>query len=156
MIITLPFDEAIAFATLENPLPAMVTSVTCDDSTVTVVLDLKQISSESRGVRVALAVAGTVTATTTLLAFEHGVATLAITAHARGLPAHTLLQYLVDPIDRAMTRAGLPAGLVTIGGGADPEVRIDVQRAMDQRMPGVAVTALRLELGAIRIEAHVA
>ncbi len=154
MLITLPFDEAVAFATLETPLPPMVSALACEQSTITADIDLSRIESESRAMRIALTVGGTVKVAARLTGFDAGIATFAVTAHVRGLAAHTLLRYLVGPVDSAMTRAGLPSGLVSIHtGDDDPEVRIDVQRAVDERMPGVAVTALRLEHSVIHLEA---
>ena len=156
MRIELPFDEALAFARSRGPLPEIVQSIGCDGSTISVELDLRAIESSSLGMRLALAAAGAVLVSVRVTGYSEGVASLAVTAHARGLPAHKLLPYLLRPIDDAVVKAGLPSGTVTVADAeGDPVVRVDVQRAVDTRVHGMTVTALDVADAVFRLRAEV-
>ena len=156
MQIALPFLEAIALATSRSPLPPVVTSLTCDGSTVHVELDLRQIESPSLAVRLALAAGGTVRVDARIDWFENGIATLVVTVHARGLPAHKLLPYLVGPIEDALRARGLPEKLVTVQrSDSDTEVLIELQQAVDSRTDGLVITSLRVDDAVIHLSAAV-
>lgn len=156
MLIELPFAEALAFARSQGPLPDLLRSISCEGSTISAEIDLRMVESSSLGARLALAAAGTVLVTVRPAGFADGVAKLAVTAHARGLPAHRLLPYLAGPIDDSVVAAGLPSGVVGLeDGDGGPLVRIDVQRALDTRVEGVTVTGFDVTDASIRVTADI-
>lgn len=156
MKIDLPFTEAMAIATVTTPLPAVVRSMRCEGSTVHIDVDLQAIPDPSMALRLAAAVAGTVAATARFAGYSDGVMTLAITAHARNLPAHKLLPYLLEPINRAISERGLPEGLVEIQrGDPDPLVLVDVQKAVETKVRGITVTGLDIRDAIVGFEARI-
>lgn len=156
MKLTLPFPEALAVATSERPLPPVIRSLRCEDATLHAEIDLDAIPIQSFALRLAAAAAGTMTVTARFAGFSAGVATFVITAHARGLPAHKLLPYLLDPVDKAMRDSGLPEGLLEIQRGeSDPLVLVDVQKAIEIKASGVSVTHLDLLDAVFHVEAAV-
>ncbi len=156
MKLSLPFTEAIAIATASEPLPTMIQSLRCEGDTVLAEIDLGQIPDASTALRFAAAAAGTISITARFTGFSHGVATLAVTVHARALPAHKLLPMLVGPINNALRDNGLPDGLVTITrGDNEPLVFIDVQKAVASKANGVTVTELRLADAVIHVSADI-
>jgi len=156
MRIELPFAEALSFATARSPLPPFVTSIRCDDDTIRAVIDLRGIRVSSTAARFALAAAGDVDVTARPTGYADGVLTVALTAHAWGLPAHRLVPLLVDRIDDALRDAGVPDGAVRIERG-DPHtvVRVDVQRLIAERVSGLVVTAFSLGGAVLRADAVV-
>lgn len=156
MKIELGFTEALAIANARQLVPPMVESLRCEGSTVFAEIDLGAIPTDSFGMRLALAAAGTVSVSGRLTGFADGIATVVITAHARGLPAHKLVPYLLDTVNGAIRDAGLPDGLVEIRrGDPDPIAIINVQRGVDTVVAGVTVTDVRLVDAIIHAEAEV-
>jgi hypothetical protein len=145
MRLALPFSEALSLATAEKPLPAAIRSVHCLGETVHAQIDLGALAIASMALRLAAAAAGTVTVTARFVGYTEGVATFAVTAHARNLPVHKLLPYLLDPVNKATRDSGLPEGLLRVQRGeSDPLVLIDVQLAVETKATGVTVTSLQL------------
>ncbi|MFP7759857.1 hypothetical protein [Marisediminicola sp. LYQ134] len=156
MKLTLPFDEALALATSGAALPVMLDDVRCEGSTIHTEVDLTQIETTAFAKQLAFAAAGTVTVTARFLGFTSGVVSFAITAHARGLPAHKLVPYLLDPINRGLNESGMPPGLVELERGeSEPVVLIDLQKAVDSRMAGMTITAFDLADSTLVLEAVV-
>jgi len=165
MKLTLPFPEALSLATADKPLPPMIRSLVCQGQRIHAEIDLNAIDSNSTALRIAAAVAGTVSVTALFAGYSGGVATFAITAHALGLPVHKLLQFLLDPVNTAIRERGLPEGLLVIErGDAAPLVRIDVQKAIETKASGVTLTNLQLldsvlhadaTIGAVTVRQHV-
>ena len=156
MQLAIPFTEALALATARDPLPPLVRSVRTEGSVVHAEIDLRMIPDAPTALRLAAAAVGTVAVTARLSGFGDGVALVAVTAHARALPAHKLLGYLSGPIDDALRRQGLPPGLVEIRRGeGDPVLAIHVQDAVDTRATGITVTGLGLTEGVIYVAATV-
>ncbi|WP_165067141.1 hypothetical protein [Marisediminicola senii] len=156
MHISIPFVEVLALAASQGPLPPMVAGLRSEGSTAHADIDLREVPSTSTAMRFALAAAGTVTVTARVVSFAAGVATVAVTAHAWGLPAHKLLPYLVDPIAGAVRKAGLPDGIVRIErGDGDPVVLVDVQKAVDSRVEGLVVTGVALTDDQVVVDAAV-
>src|SRR3712207_5289920 len=110
MKLALPFSEALSLATAEKPLPAVLRSVECVGDTVSAEIDLDALPTRSIARQLAAAAAGTVAVTARFVGFSDGVATFAVTAHARSLPVHKLLQFVLDPVNKAIRDRGLPDG----------------------------------------------
>jgi hypothetical protein len=156
MRLALPFPEALSLATAEKPLPAVIRSVDCRGETLHAEIDLDALPARSIALRLAAAAAGTVTVTARLAGYTAGVATFVVTAHARTLPAHKLLPFLLDPVNKAIRDSGLPEGLLQVQrGDADPLVLVDVQQAIETKASGVTVTSLQLLDAVIHAEATI-
>ncbi|MFC0681222.1 hypothetical protein ACFFGH_25615 [Lysobacter korlensis] len=156
MNLALPFSEAISLATAEKPLPAVLRSVDCRGETLHAEIDLEAIPIGSFALRLAAAAAGTVTVTARLAGYTDGVATFVVTAHAWNLPAHKLLPFLLEPVNKAIRDSGLPDGLIRIErGDDDPLVLIDVQQAVETKASGVTVTSLQLLDAVLHAEATI-
>lgn len=156
MKLTLPFTEALALAAASGPMPPIIHSLGCEGSTVHAELDLAAIADPSPALRLAAALAGTVAVTAQFEGYSEGIATVAVTAHARALPAHKLLPYLLGPINDVLQKNGLPEGLVQIKRTDDePLVLINVQKAVESKASGVTVTALELRDAVIHLEARI-
>ncbi|HEY3548675.1 MAG TPA: hypothetical protein VGK17_21585, partial [Propionicimonas sp.] len=135
MQLALHFTEALAVVTSQAPLPPMVQAVRAEGSTVHAEIDPARIPDASAAIRIAAAALGTVPVTARLAAYADGVATVEVTAHARGLPAHRLVPYLVGPITAMLRDQGLPDGLIEIERGETATlVRVQVQRAVDTKV----------------------
>ena len=156
MKLALPFAEALSLATAKTRLPTYVRSVDLVAGTVRAEIALDALPIRSTAVRLAAAVAGTVTVTARLVGYTDGVATLAVTAHAWNLPAHKLLPFVLAPVNKVIRDSGLPDGLVRIeSGAADPLVLIDVQKAVETKVMGVTVTDLQLLESVIHVDATI-
>ena len=157
MRLVLPFSEALALATAEKPLPPVIRSLDCQGETITAEIDLEAIPSRSIALRLAAAAAGTVTVTARLTGFAAGVATFVLTAHARTLPAHKLVPFLLDPVNTAIRDRGLPEGLLVLhrGDDAGPLVLIDLQKAIETKASGLTLTDLQLTDAVIHADATI-
>jgi hypothetical protein len=156
MQLALPFDEAIALAVAKQPFPPMVRGLRCEGSTIHADIDLRAVPDPSTALRLAAAAAGTVAVTVRFADYSDGVVTLVVTAHARTLPAHKLVPYLVGPLNAALRDHGLPSGLVEIQRGeSEPWVVIAVQRAISTKAEGVTLTGLALRDAVLHVEATV-
>jgi hypothetical protein len=156
MQLALPFAEAVALVVAKAPLPPMVRGLHCEGSTVHADIDLRAIPDPSTALRLAAAAAGTVAVTVRFAAYSDGMATLVVTAHARALPAHKLVPYLIGPVNAALRDRGLPSGLVEVQRGqSEPWVVIAVQRAVSAKVEGLAVTDLGLRDAVFHLEANV-
>lgn len=145
MQIMLPVTEAVALAAAKEPLPPVVRSVTADGDALLLEIDLRVVPDAPFPLRVAAAAIGTVAVTARFSGYDLGVATFEITAHARALPAHKLLNHLTGPIESALTRRGLPAGLVEIRKGeGEPVLAVRLQDAVAAKATGVTVTDFAL------------
>ena len=156
MQISLPLDEALALAAAKKPLPPFVRSLRCDGSTIVVEVDLRLVPDGGTALRLAAAAVGTVTATAVLTGYAGGVATFEVTAQARSIPAHKLLNHLTGPVNSALARQGLPEGLVEIRkGDGDPVVAVRVQEAVATKVTGVTLTDLAVHDGAVHVSARI-
>ena len=156
MQISLPLDEALALAAASKPLPPFVRSLRCEGSTIVVEVDLRLVPDGGTALRLAAAAVGTVTATAVLTGFAGGVATFEVTAQARSIPAHKLLNHLTGPVNTALARQGLPEGLVEIRkGDGDPVVAVRVQEAVATKVAGVTLTDLAVHDGAVHVSARI-
>ena len=156
MQIALPFAEAIAVVVAKEPLPPMVRDLRCEGSTIHADIDLRAIPDPSTSLRLAAAAVGVVAVTVRFADFSAGAVTLVVTAHARALPAHKLVPFLVGPINAALRDRGLPPGLVEVQRGeSEPWVVIAVQDAISAKVDGVTVTELALRDAVIHVEATV-
>ena len=156
MQISLPLDEALALAAAKKPLPPFVRSLRCEGSTIVVEVDLRLVPDGGTALRLAAAAVGTVTATAVLTGYAGGVATFEVTAQARSIPAHKLLNHLTGPVNTALARQGLPEGLVEIRkGDGDPVVAVRVQEAVATKVTGVTVTDLAVHDGAVHVSARI-
>lgn len=156
MQLTLPLDEALALAAAKKPLPPFVRSLRCEGSTIVVEVDLRLVPDGGTALRLAAAAVGTVTATAVLTGYAGGVATFEVTAQARSIPAHKLLNHLTGPVNTALARQGLPEGLVEIRkGDGDPVVAVRVQEAVATKVSGVTVTDLAVHDGAVHVSAQI-
>jgi len=154
--ISLPLDEALALAAAKKPLPPFVRSLRCDGSTIVVEVDLRLVPDGGTALRLAAAAVGTVTATAVLTGYAGGVATFEVTAQARSIPAHKLLNHLTGPVNSALARQGLPEGLVEIRkGDGDPVVAVRVQEAVATKVTGVTLTDLAVHDGAVHVSARI-
>ena len=156
MQISLPLDEALALAAAKKPLPPFVRSLRCEGSTIVVEVDLRLVPDGGTALRLAAAAVGTVTATAVLTGYAGGVATFEVTAQARSIPAHKLLNHLTGPVNTALARQGLPEGLVEIRkGDGDPVVAVRVQEAIATKVTGVTLTDLAVHDGAVHVSARI-
>jgi hypothetical protein len=154
--ISLPLDEALALAAAKKPLPTFVRSLRCEGSTIVVEVDLRLVPDGGTALRLAAAAVGTVTATAVLTGYAGGVATFEVTAQARSIPAHKLLNHLTGPVNTALARQGLPEGLVEIRkGDGDPVVAVRVQEAVATKVTGVTLTDLAVHDGAVHVSARI-
>lgn len=156
MRIELPVDEALVLATSRTPLPALVRSVSARDATVEAEIDLRAIEAPSLALTLLAGATGTVLVSARFADFDDGVATFAINAHARGLPAHKLLGLLVGRVNRAIADSGLPDGVLSVERGeGEPLLHIDAQRALDTVMNGMTVVKFDLRDSVIHLETRV-
>ena len=156
MQLSLPLDEALALAAAKKPLPPLVRSLRCEGSTIVVEVDLRLVPDGGTALRLAAAAVGTVTATAVLTGYAGGVATFEVTAQARSIPAHKLLNHLTGPVNTALARQGLPEGLVEIRkGDGDPVVAVRVQEAVATKVTGVTLTDLAVHDGAVHVSARI-
>jgi len=154
--LSLPLDEALALAAAKKPLPPFVRSLRCEGSTIVVEVDLRLVPDGGTALRLAAAAVGTVTATAVLTGYAGGVATFEVTAQARSIPAHKLLNHLTGPVNTALARQGLPEGLVEIRkGDGDPVVAVRVQEAVATKVTGVTLTDLAVHDGAVHVSARI-
>ena len=155
MQLTMTFDEVIALATATSPLPPIVQSLSAEDSTIHVQLDPLEVITGSLA-RILAAAAGNIDVDARFAGFSHGVATLEVSAMARGLPAHKLLPLLIDRVEKGIAENPSVAGIIEIRQTEhEPLVLIDVQKALSARVPGMAVTALDVRDGSFFVEAGV-
>ena len=156
MQLSLPLDEALALAAAKKPLPPFVRSLRSEGSTIVVEVDLRLVPDGGTALRLAAAAVGTVTATAVLTGYAGGVATFEVTAQARSIPAHKLLNHLTGPVNTALARQGLPEGLVEIRkGDGDPVVAVRVQEAVATKVTGVTLTDLAVHDGAVHVSARI-
>ncbi|BDZ47578.1 hypothetical protein [Naasia aerilata] len=156
MRIELPFPEAVALATAERPLPPLVTFLSASEESVLADIDLRELHPESFVLALAFAAAGTVAVTARFTGFAEGIATFAVTGHARGLPAHKVLPYVLGTVNAAIQRAGVPEGVVRVAEDAhEPVVRIDLQRAVETAVLGIRLTSFQLRGARIIVDAEV-
>ena len=142
MEIALPLSEAVALAAAKEPLPAVVRSVTAEGTALHLDIDLRVVPDAPLPLRVAAAALGTVSVTATFTGYSLGTATFEITAHARALPAHKLLNHLTGPMASSLRQRGLPEGLVEVRkGDGEPVVAIHLQDAVAAKATGVTLTA---------------
>jgi hypothetical protein len=157
MQIVLPIHEAIALVRAVRPLPALVRSVEGTGSQVTIEVDLRLVPNASTALRLAAAAVGTVAASARFLTYAGGVATFEVTAQARSLPAHKLLNHVTGPVNAALTERGLPDGLVEVRkGDGEPILAVHIQEAVEAKAPGVTITGIEMHDGAVHVTADVA
>jgi hypothetical protein len=119
-------------------------------------LDATLLPGASGLVRLAAAMAGTVTVTARLLGWSDGDAVVALAAEARGIAVHRLLNQFLGTIRSALAAQGLPPDLVELTAGPDgPRLVVHVQAAVDARASGVVVRDVTLTGGVVRAEVEV-
>ena len=156
MQIVVSVAEALSLALARGPLPAVVRSVVADGSTVRAEIDLRAVPDPPTALRLAASALGTVNVSLLYRGFDGAVATFEVSAHARALPAHKLLNYVVGPINSALAARGLPEGLVEIRKGAgEPILAIGVRDAVAAQVEGVTLTALDVRDGAVHATAEI-
>lgn len=154
MHIRLTPAEALGLAKLGgHALPPVLSSLTGDGDTIRLVADLRRLDSLPGALRLAVKIAPIVRAEVRVASFERGVATLVVEANAAGLPAHKLLSLAASPIEEAVSRQGLPPGVVDVQ--PDARIAVDVERLLDERLPGLTVSGLRVEDGEIVLDGTV-
>lgn len=156
MQLVISVSEALALAATRAPLPPVVRSVSAAGSVVHAEVDLRAVPDPPTALRLAASALGTVSVALRFTGYDGAVATFEVSAQARALPAHKLLNYLVGPVNAALVARGLPAGLVEIRRGpGDPVLAIGVQSAVAAQVAGVTVTALDLRDGAVHVAAEI-
>ncbi|PFG33713.1 hypothetical protein [Sanguibacter antarcticus] len=156
MQLVVSVSEALSLALARGPLPTVLRSVVADGSTIHAEIDLRAVPDPPTALRLAASALGTVSVALRFLAFDGAVATFEVSAQARALPAHKLLNYLVGPINRALTTEGLPDGLVEIRKGTgEPVLAIGVRDAVAAQVDGITLTALAVRDGAVHASATV-
>lgn len=151
MHIRLTPAEAVALARLGGTeLPPVITSVAAEGDTVRVSADLRRLDDLPGPLRLAVRIAPVVRADVRVVEFDDGVATLAVEAHASGLPAHRLLGLLATPLERVLTSQGLPEGAVDIR--PDATIAVDTAAILAEKVPGLDVTGVRVEDGEIVLD----
>jgi hypothetical protein len=160
MQIVISVTEALSLALARGPLPPVVRSVVADGSTVHAEIDLRAVPDPPTALRLAASALGTVSVALRYTGFDGAVATFEVSAQARALPAHKLLNYLVGPINGALAARGLPEGLVAIrkGTGAstgEPVLAVGVRDAVAAQVEGVTLTALDVRDGAVHVTAEI-
>lgn len=156
MQIVVSVAEALALALARGPLPPVVRSVTAEGSTVHAEIDLRAVPDPPAALRFAASALGTVAVSLLFTGYDGVVATFEVSAHARALPAHKLLNYVVGPINSALAAKGLPEGLVEIRKGlAEPVLAIGVRDAVAAQVEGVTLRALDVRDGAVHVTADI-
>ena len=154
--IDLTFDEARILALHGEPLPPVLTSLTCEDDTVYATVDLRQVPNPPAALRFAVALTPSVHAALRYEAYADGVLDLRATATAAGLPVQRLLGFVEGPLRGALVEQGLPDDAVSIvTGDGDPLVRVRVDEILAQRAPGLRVTGVTFAGGRIVADAAV-
>lgn len=156
MQIVVSVAEALSLALARGPLPPVVRSVVADGSTVHAEIDLRAVPDPPTALRFAASALGTVSVALRFTGFDGAVATFEVSAQARALPAHKLLNYLVGPVNAALAARGLPEGLVAIRKGTgEPVLAIGVRDAVAAQVEGVTLTALDVRDGAVHVTAEI-
>lgn len=157
MHITLNCSEALYLTLRGKELPPGVDQVELRGDVLSAELDLREIPSGSRRVKLAAAAAGTIGLEATFERFASGTATFSLTAQARGLPAHKVLNlvtgHLGDALAEGLRAQGLPDDLLTVGHGDDgPCLSVHLDDAADLVLPGARVTAFDVAAGQIHVD----
>lgn len=158
MRIELSVAEAVALATAVRPLPPGVRDVRPAASGDAVEVDVEPagLPGASGLARLAGALAGVVTVTARIASWSDGAATVTLAAQARGIAVDRLLGPFLGTIRQALAAQGLPPDVVVLRTGADgPELVVQVQRAVDERVRGAVVRDVALSAGTLRVEVSV-
>jgi hypothetical protein len=154
MHIRLTPAEAIALGRIGGlDMPPVITSVAGDGDVVRVTADLRKLDQLPSGLKMAARLAPVARADVRVIGFADGVATLAVEAHAAGLPAHRLLGLLAGPIEKQLEAQGLPKGTVDVRPDATLAVHVDT--LLEEKAPGLDVTDVRLADGHVHVDASV-
>lgn len=157
MHVELSFEEARALALRGQPLPPVLSALTCEDDTVYATVDLRAVPSPPAALRFAAALAPNVHVAARYESYADGVLGLRVTASASGLPVQKLLGFADGPLRGFLAAQGLPADAVTIStGDGDPLVRVRVQDVANLRAPGLRVDAVGLAGGTVVLDGAVA
>lgn len=154
MHVSLSVPEALALASAAQPLPPFVREVTGSGSEVRATVDVTRMPDLPGGLRLAASLVGAVEVVARFTGFDDGVATFAVTSHARALPVHTLLNVLTDTVTAQLRRRGL-GDLVEVRRGEPPVLALRVQEAVRRRADGIEVRQLELRDGLVRVEIEV-
>ncbi|GGC00237.1 hypothetical protein [Cellulomonas carbonis] len=144
MQLTVTVAEALSLAAAKQPLPPFVRSVDAEGSTLRLRVDISRLPDAPSALRFVAAAVGTVDVVVRFTGYADGVATLAVTSQARGLPVHTLLNALTDTATAQLRRRGLGDVVEIRRGASEPTVAVHVQRAVEARTAGLVVTAVDL------------
>jgi hypothetical protein len=154
--IVLPIAEALSLVTSMYRLPAMVSDVHGESSTMHATIDPRHLADASGAMRLAAQAAGSVAVAARFAGYADGVATFTIAAQARGLPAHRLVNLVSGRVNGALRRRGLPEGLVEVRKGeGEPILALHLQRAIDAKIEGVTLTGFEFADGTALVEATV-
>lgn len=150
-------DEAVAVARAVGAVPPLVQDARVAPGplgdAVELVVDPSDVPGASGLVRLASAIAGTVTVTARFAGWSGGDASFALSARARGITVERLLNRLVGTLRDAVAAHGLPAEVVELRAGADGPVLVaHVQAAVDARASGVVVRDVALRGGRVTAE----
>ncbi|PJI94574.1 hypothetical protein [Luteimicrobium subarcticum] len=157
MHVDLSFEEARALALRGEPLPPVVPSLTCEDDTVYVTVDLRAIPNPPGALRFAAVLTPQVHVAARYESFDDGVLGLRVTATAAGLPIQKLLGFVDGPLRSFLRSQGLPEDAVTIvTGSGDPLAKVQVQEVADRYVAGATVTGIDLGAGRISLDLAVA
>lgn len=145
-------DEGLALARITGAgVPDVISSATGDGDAVRVNADLRRLEDLPGPLRLAARVAPVVRALVRVREYTAGRATLEVEVNAGGLPAHRVLGLLATPIERQLTKSGLPAGSIDVRG--DATVVVDVEKLLAAKLPGLTVTGLRIADGHVHVDA---
>jgi hypothetical protein len=154
MLVRLSPSEALGLARVADvEVPPAITSVAADGDVVRVVADLRKLDDLPGPLKLATRLAPVVRAEVRVVGFSDGVATLSVVVNAAGLPAHKLLRYLSEPIEKQLVAQGLPAGAVDIR--PDATVAVHVRSLLEEKAPGLDVTSVGIEDGEVVVRASV-
>lgn len=145
MRLELPVTEALSIAAMMGVVPPFVQDVRAEGSTVHLQVDAARVMGGSGIGRFLGGLAGHVPVAARFTGFADGVATIAVTAEARGIPLHRFMPMVEGRIKEKLAEQGLPPGVVEVRTGAsDPVIAVDVRRLVAAKVSGVVVTDVAL------------
>ena len=154
MRLELPVTEALSIAATMGVIPPFVQGIRAEGSTVHLQIDAAQVMGGSGIGRFLGGLAGLVPVAAHFTGFADGVATVSVTAEARGVPLHRFMPMVEGRIKAQLAAQGLPPGVVEVRTGpSDPVIAIDVRRLVAAKVSGVAVTDVALRDATVHVTA---
>lgn len=151
MHVSLTVPEAVALATVAEPLPPFVRRVDATGSELHATVDLARMPELPGALRLAASLLGAVEVVATFAGYDDGVATFAVTSRARSLPLHALLNVLTDTVTAQLRRRGL-GDLVEVRRGDPPLLAVRLQDAVRAKVDGLTVRDLALRDGVVHLD----